>query len=300
MTALSPDEYAAQFEASLRVADASTSRTIQSVEGVIGISDLGYCQEQTRRTITKAPRTDSPKSLAAMIGNWVDYGVKAAREATSDVLLNVPLIVKLPNGAEIPGTADEIDPDEPAVCDVKTKHSLAAIRRGHATQQNRWQKHLYGAAAIQAGIVKEDGLVVRNVWLDRSGRDHKPHVEQEPFSWDVVGEASAWLDDVMQAVLNDSEALKEPPRNECRDWCVFYTACRGPEVELGPITNPRLAGAVDMYAQAAEDKRLAESIMDALGPDVENVSGRTEQAEIVSTQVNRKTGPTVSVTARLL
>lgn len=297
---MTPDEYAEEFTASLVIADASSDRTAQSMSGQVGVSDLGWCQEYVRRLIVQAPRTDSPFSMAAVVGNWADKGIKSARELVRpELLLDVPLTVTLPNGAKVPGTADEIDPDEPAVTDYKSKdkRGLAAIRRGTSTRTNRWQRHNYGAAAIQAGLVPEQGLVVRNVWMDRSGREKKPHVEQEPFSWDVVAEASAWLDEVLDAVKHGETARKEPPRHECRDYCPFYTACRRDEVEVGPITNPRLVEAVNLYGEASDQAKDAKAVMDALRDEVEGLTGRTDRYELVSTKVNKGRGH-MSVTAR--
>lgn len=297
---MTPEERAGEFMASLQVADAIRPRSIQSHEGVIGGSDIGWCAEQLRLKIVQAPRSNSPDSFAAMAGTWMHAGAFEYREEVRPELLHEQrLVAELPNGAKVPVTVDEIDPDEPSVGDLKTKDRLADIRKGRSTTQQRWQRHLSGLAAIQAGLVPEQGLIVWNLWLDRSGHDKKPFVEQELFSRAVIAEITSYLDDVLYAVRNNEEAAKEQPRHKCAQWCEFYTLCRGDEIESGPISNPILAELVDMYAQASEDRRTAEEVMDALRADVENVTGRTSKSQITSTRVNKGKGYT-SITAKLL
>jgi hypothetical protein len=78
---VTPDDYAADFTSSLRVADATTARSLQSASGQVGISDLGFCQEYVRRLVTRSPRTDAPAGLSARVGNYVDEGIKRDRAA---------------------------------------------------------------------------------------------------------------------------------------------------------------------------------------------------------------------------
>lgn len=220
MTVLSADDYAAITSMDLHALDLTHPRTRQALSGQVGISDLGKCQEQTRLLIGQQQPTDSPSTWAAQVGTALHDKWAAARAAGNPRLMhNVKVELTLPNGLVVPGTADEVDPDEPSVTDAKTKNGLAVVRRQGADRQQRWQRHGYYGALVQAGILPAEGIV-RNVFLDRSGKDDRPHVEQEPYDPTVLDEMAAWLDEVVDAHKAGHEALKEKPRTFCRSYCL--------------------------------------------------------------------------------
>lgn len=290
MTALSADEYAAVFQMDLHAADARSARTRQTASGQVGISDLGRCQEHTRRIIAQLPATDAPATAAAFMGHAAHDKIEAARHAANPQLqFNRRVTLTLPNGAEVPGTIDECDPDEPSVTDWKSKDGLADIIKEGSTRQQRWQRHGYYAALVQAGEVPVEG-VVRNVYIDRSGQDERVHVEQEPYDPSVLVEMSEWLDDVFSAHIHGQEALKEKPRTWCRRFCQFYSACRLGEVEEADLTNDPLASAVDRYAAAVADAKEAEQRKAELRPLVLGVTGFTAKSRIQSTKTNKGAG----------
>ena len=53
-----------------------------------------------------------------------------------------------------------------------------------------------------------------------------PHVDVQPFSWDVVREAAEWLEDAIYAVRHHEEASKDPGIEFCSGWCGYYLSCR--------------------------------------------------------------------------
>lgn len=291
MSALSAEDYAATFSADLAAADRSAPRSLLSASGQVGISDLGGCSEKVRRMIAKTPATDSPSGRAAMIGNALDRMFKTARQkANPHLLFDVPVQLTLPNGAVVPGTVDEVDPDEPSATDYKSKDGLADVRKAGPDLQNRFQVHNYYAALIQAGTVPEGG-VVRLIYFDRSGSDPNDVVFQEPFSWAVVKQSSDWLEAVIEAHKAGDEASKDRPRPFCRRFCEFFSTCRGPELAAGTISIPRIAQMVNLYAEADEMQKQGTAIKAALRDDLAGVTGRTDKAELVSTSVNGKGGP---------
>lgn len=292
---MNPQEYAVAYRTDLDLFDMLSDRSRHSDEGGIGASNFG-CREEMRRILTRSPRTDSPDKMAALIGSYVDAGVKAARKAANpNLIIDAELHVTLyptvagKDGFTFPVHPDEVDPDEPSVTDGKTKNGLAAIRRGLADDQYRFQRHLQGLAAIQAGIVPEAGLVVRNVFLDRSGKDPEVHVEQEPFSRDVIAEATEWLNDVLYAAKYGEEAPKDRHREWCADYCPFATACRGGEITVEEITDPRLAAMVDAVGEAKQrqkaDKELIETLLRGDVP-LAGLTGKTDRFRIVSKWIN--------------
>jgi hypothetical protein len=168
-----------------------------------------------------------------------------------------------------------------------TKGGLSAARRMWAgEQQPRFQRHLVYEGLRQQGVVPAEG-VVRNYVVDRSGKEAAPFVYQEPFDPGVVAEASAWLDDALQAVKDDTEAPKDRPRPWCRSFCEFYTACRAHEVPSEAITSPRLAELVDAYGDAKAQARAGTDLAEALRDDLTGLTGHTARYSITSTWINK-------------
>lgn len=221
---------------------------------------------------------------------------KAAKVAISDqqrAKASQRTIVAVEPGPDVPTACIAVDsPNRTYLCGKamipthNTKDGLAAIRRGLADEQYRFQRHIQYLAAHQAGLVPADG-VVRNVFLDRSGSDPHPHVEQEPFSPQVIAEATDWLDDVLYAVKHDERASQDRPRVWCKDYCPFYTDCRGAEIEIEDITDPRLTAMVDELGAAVTRNRADQQLIKELKKaGLAGLTGRTERTVIVSKWIN--------------
>lgn len=287
---LSAEEFAAGFMWDLEAHDSASPRSQQSQRGEIGASDIGFCREQVRRRLAHLIPTDAPNKWSALLGNYVDAGTKAARRASGRPNLHhdLRLQVTLPSGVTFPCSLDELDTDEPSYTDVKTKDGLALIRRTTAGDQPRMQRHVCYLAALQNGLVPEEGIV-RNIFLDRSGADRHPHVEQEPFSMDVIHEADAWLSDAVYAAEHGEEAMKDAPRPVCEQFCEFYTACRGRE----PVQEEFLAGhraRVLAEMVAAKTRRdEAAAVYDQARGELKGVTGRSTVHWVRSTVMNNKT-----------
>lgn len=283
---MTPEDYAVGFVIDLTLADQVTPRAAQDDNGVLGASSFG-CREQMRRILVKAPKTDSPKMMPALLGSYVDAGLKAARGAANPkLLLAEELPLDLANGHRILVHPDEVDQDEPSVTDYKAPGSLAAIKRGFADERYRRQRHLQYAAAFQNGLVPPQGIT-RNLFVDRSGKDETPHVEQEPFDPAVVTEATDFLSDVLYAVDNDETAQKDTPRHVCKDYCAWFTACRGAEIETPQILDPILVERLTAFFEAKQRKDEAEALMkDLRGMGLEGLTGQSSTHRIVSTAIN--------------
>lgn len=285
---MTPEDYAVGYRIDLDMHDLLSDRTRHGEEGGIGASNFG-CREEMRRILTRSPRTDTPSKHAAIIGSYIDAGVKQARKAANPrLVIDAELIVTMPNGFAFPVHPDEIDPDEPSVTDLKTKAGLEAIRRGLADPQYRFQRHIQYFAARQNGLVPEQGIA-RNVFVDRSGKDPEIHVEQEPFSMQIINEATEWLDDVLYAIKHNEEASKDRPRIFCESWCPFYTSCREGEIEVEQITDPTLAAMVDTLGDVKQrsktDAQLIEELLRGDKP-LAGLTGYTERFRIVSKWIN--------------
>jgi hypothetical protein len=290
MTTMDADEFAGHFAFDLNAFELLSPRSMQQDAGTIGVSDLHTCREKVRRHIVGAPTTDVPDKTAAIIGTYIHAGVLEARKASRPHLLHeVELHITLPNGFKLLGHADEIDPEEPAVTDLKTKAGLDLVRRAGATEQMRAQRHVYYLGALQAGLVSHDKGVVRNVFIDRSGSDPHPHVEQEPFDMNVVYAAQEWLSDAQYAADHGEEASKDWPRPMCENYCPFYTSCRGGE----DIAEDWLTGhRAEVLAEAVAAKQRrdeAAAVLEQARAELIGVTGRSDTHWCRTTTVNAKT-----------
>lgn len=287
---LDADDFGSLFSWDLNAYELLSPRSIQQDAGTIGVSDLFTCREKVRRHLVGAATTDVPDKTAAIIGTYIHTGALAARKAARPHLLHeVELKITLPNGFKLLGHADEIDPTEPSVTDLKTKSGLDLIRRAGANEQMRAQRHVYYLGALQAGLIASDKGVVRNVFIDRSGSDPHPHVEQEPFSMDVVYAAQEWLSDAQYAAEHNEEAIKDWPRTMCENWCPFFTSCRGSEdIAEDYLTGHRAL----LLAEAAEAKARrdeAEAVLAQARADLIGTTGRSDTHWCRTTTVNAKT-----------
>lgn len=280
---IDPADYAAAWLGDIHVAEMTRDRTAQSHHRILGVSDIGHCRSYAARFLNGDPFTDSPSMAQAMRGTWMHAGVLPAIAAGRDgALVEQELTVTLSNGFEVVGHADLIEPDEPSVTDLKSVDgSLPAVRRNGANQQQKSQRHLYGAGAVQGGHVKADGLVVRNVWMDIADIDAQPHVEQEPYDPTWLDHAATWIDEVAYTV--DQGQVDEAPRDKdvffCRAFCPFATACRGPEATAVDevIDSDELAVAAALHREGLSLEKEGKALKKAAS----EVLGRVQDAKVI-------------------
>ena len=260
---LSADDYAASYAASLNAYAAMRPRSLQ---GGLGVSDLGYCSAKALHKVNGVEPTDAPIARSALMGTSAHATFAAARKAFKpSLMIELGLEITLPSGIVIRGSADEVDPDEPSVTDAKTvadEAALLALRKTGSTEQQRYQRHLYYFGAHQAGLVPLEGTV-RNVWVDRAGQAEWCYVEQEPFDINVVHAADRWLEDVLYAAKHGEEAPRDKHFDHCRTYCQFFTHCRGHQTHGDfLITDPEMVSAAQMVFQGRADKKEASGLED--------------------------------------
>jgi hypothetical protein len=245
----------------------------------LGVSDIGYCREYARRTITGQERdTEQTDYLAAFIGTAVGDRVEDlfVDRWPGEWIKQAEVVVTL----EVSGYTLSIvgHPDlysRSALIDFKTMDGLATVRSGGATDQQRFQLSLYAKALIAEGEMDEDA-VLSLIYIDRSGVEKQPHVISWRYDPDIIREAEEWLHDVIYAVENEEEASRDKPRSWCEAVCEFAPSCRGTDTDVeGLIEDPIVLNAVDVYRdaierekQAGKDKKSAQSVL-------EHVNGST-------------------------
>jgi hypothetical protein len=127
--------------------------------------------------------------------------------------------------------------------------------------------------------------------MDRSGRDKTVHVEQEPYSEDVIAEADQWLADVEYAVRNSEDASRDQPTSWCKACCPFFTACRGGETVAGEvITDPDIIETAKVYRTAKDQAAIYSDIAEDARRELDDVEGKAGDLLIRWTSVNSKNG----------
>jgi hypothetical protein len=283
---------AAGFYKAVHDWDSSRSRSLQSAEGKIGVSDLGHCSELVRRKMggESEEATDAWAAiLGTVAGDAIETAIKEAadRGDMPEVIIQssfvVPLHVETAGRQfefDIPAHADAIFPTLGLVIDNKGTNGLEKARRyGFDSVQKRFQRHLYGWGAYKAGLFGDmtvDDIKVGNMWHDRSAVSKEFYCRTEPFSLDVVHEAEEWLGNVVYAYLNNEEAAKEPSREFCADYCGFFDTCRALDTDAeGLISDPEVLQAVEMRLEAREHDNIAKRLKAESEALLKGVSGST-------------------------
>jgi hypothetical protein len=266
----------------------------QTAEYRVGISDLGFCSERTRRMLAHLDPEDSDV-LAAFLGTAIgDHVEKAIYKRWPHAIIQPDITVTLEGqGATyvVPGHPDVVLP-EGLLLDVKTTRGLEVVRRRGPSQQQQFQRHCYAKGAWRAGLfaphLELREIQVGNVWLDRAGDDKSVHVQIEPYDDLMVDAATEWLDEVVYNWQHDQVARKEPPAEMCRAVCGFYETCRKHDTDVqGLLTDETVLVSVDMYEEGKALIREGRRLQDqAKGNFPEGLQGSTGKLMVRGVWIN--------------
>jgi hypothetical protein len=285
-----------ELYAAVQKASNFSDRSLQSKNYQVGVSDLGFCSEYTKRMLKNEPQEYETDALAAFIGTAVGDHVETAvmKHLWPDAICQSSVTVELIGDSgrvyNLGGHPDILLP-EGKVFDVKTVNGLDTTRRIGPRTSQQFQRHCYAKGAHAAGHfnpdVKLEDVQVANIWIDRSGVDHEFHIQMESYSEQVVQEAAEWLDDVVYAYLHDEEARKEPSREFCEKWCGYYPTCRALDTDVeGLLTDPEVLMAVQLQQEANELERRAKRLKAQAKGTLVGVQGSTGEFAIRWVHVN--------------
>jgi hypothetical protein len=240
----------------------SSNRSMQSAAGIIGPSDLGFCQQKAVLMTLGVEQSDSKSIAAAQIGTAIHtYAGEALRQFFPDWIIDTQRVTAtFPSEAEVSGTPDIIAPDLNAVLDIKTVDGFEWVKREGTSRNHQWQRHTYALGAIQEGLLDGSKTVyVGNVYIDRSGKEPEPYFTFQEFDWTIIDEIDDWIGSVQYAVMHKEEGLREIPAPVCERICEFFTVCRGglPVHEGGDVLdNPEQIAAVKMFVEGREMEKI--------------------------------------------
>lgn len=279
--------------------DAKRPRSIQSREGLLGPSDMGFCANKAALTTKGVPDSDSkstwPAMLGTAIGEWCEAGMK---EAFPDWIVGTVDQVRVehtfPCGAVVGGTPDLIMPSWNAIYDDKTKDGFEWVKREPWSRNHLWQVSTYVLGAIDAGILDPTKPITMGlVFWDRSGEIEQPYVVSRLFDPSVEDEIDYWITEVIDAVKHGTDAEREIPAPLCERICEKFTACRGqlPDADGDLIVDPELIGAMKMYLEGQEMTKEAKRLTSQAKTMLDGVSGIGEGIQVRWTRVNGSTVP---------
>lgn len=275
-----------------------SDRSMQGRRFEVGISDLGFCSERTRRMLTQDDPDDTDV-LAAFIGTAVGREVEDAYKAhRPTVLLQADVTCELRGDQgtyNISGHPDIIDPTG-VVIDGKTTRGLEVVRRTGPSRQQQFQRHCYAKGAFDEGWFNDDvrleDVRVANIWMDRAADDKGLHCQMENYNPEVVAEAADWLDEVVYAYLQGTEARKEPPREMCAKTCGFFDTCRLYDTDSeGLLTDNDVLTAVRMYREGVDLEKQGRRLKDQAKPVLTDISGVTTEWMVRWVWVNETVVP---------
>ena len=279
------------YEAMMRNSRHSV-RGQQSADFRVGISDLGYCSERTRRMLDHQEPEDTDL-LAAFIGTAIGAQVEEAlAQAWPDAIIQSEVVVPLHGDGgtyNVWGHPDVLRPNG-LVLDGKTDRGLNVVRRTGPNQQQQFQRHCYAKGAWLGGFfpgVALEDVMVGNVWVDRAADEKELHVHLEPYDERVVEAATLWLDDVIYAFLHKQDARKEPAREVCEATCGFYGDCRALDTDVtGLLSDEVVLTAVDMYQDGAALEREGKRLKDQAKAHLNGIQGSTGDFTVRWVHVN--------------
>lgn len=248
--------------ASLKAYGESSDRSLQSAAGIIGPSDLGFCQQKAVLMTRGVEQTDSKSIAAAQIGTAIHaYAGEAFRAMFPGWTIdNRRVTATFPSEATVSGTPDVIAPDYNAIVDVKTVDGFEWVKREGTSRNHNWQRHTYCLGAMQEGLL--DGskpMYVANLYIDRSGKEPEPYFAWQEFDWTIIDQIDDWIGSVMYAVMNKEDGLREIPAPVCEKICEFFSVCRGglPVDEGGDlIEDADRVAAVKMFVEGRDMEKL--------------------------------------------
>lgn len=296
----SGEDIAKRMYEALQAESNYSARSLQAKDFQVGVSDLGFCPERTRRMLDQQVPEDTDM-LTAWIGTELGRGIeRVAQRVWPDAILQSEVSVTLcgPDSGRfynLTGHPDIVLPADGIVLDGKTDYGLSTVERSGPTMQQQFQRHLYGLGAWEAGMFGDlpiEEVRVGNVWLDRAGIDKRMHCNLETLSTDVIEHAAAWLDNVVYAYLQGEEAEKAPPRDMCAVVCGFYPVCRAYDTDVqGLLDQPEVLDAVTLYREGADLERRGKRLKDEAKQHLVGVQGSTGEFTVRWTHVNETVVP---------
>lgn len=257
----------------------SSARSLQSAAGIIGPSDLGFCQMKAVLMTRGVEQTDSKSIAAAQIGTAIHtYAGEALKAMFPEWIIDERRVTAtFPSGAEVSGTPDIIAPEWNGIIDIKTVDGFEWVKREGTSRNHKWQRTTYALGAMQEGLLDPSKpMFVGNLYIDRSGKESEPYFTFEEFDYTVIDEIDDWIASVQYAVMHKEDGLREIPSPVCEKICEFFTVCRGslPVNDGGDVLdNEEQIAAVRMFVEGRDMEKMGSQMKKEAGARLADTNG---------------------------
>jgi len=293
------------IQTTLNKYDNQSPRSQQSLDGILGPSDIGFCRQKAVLVTRQVPPTDKTNKWPAMVGtaihNYVEFALaKAFPNWLFGSIDHTKVTATLPSGAAITGHPDIVIPEYNLVIDIKTVDGFEWVRRNGTSDSHKYQRHLYALGLIQGGIFSStDPVYVGNLYFDRSGKQQEPILHIDRFDPELSYEIDNWVQDVIYAVKNGEDSARDVAPAVCERICEFYTACRGnlPVSDGGDLIEDGLTlSAIDMYVEGRELEKQGQQMKKEASYALGGINGigngyQVRWTTVASTTVESHTRP---------
>lgn len=265
--------------AAIKAYGQASARSIQSAQGIIGPSDLGFCRQKAALMTRGVEQSDSKSIAAAQVGTAVHtYVGGALRQFFPNWIVDDRKVkATFPSGVEVSGTPDIIAPDWNALIDTKTVDGFSWVRREGTSLNHRYQRHTYALGAIQEGLLDDSKpVLVGNLYIDRSGKEPEPLLIIEEFDPTLTDEIDSWIQDVIYAVKQNEDASRDIPAAVCEKICEYFTVCRGGlETHEGGVVieDHDTRAAIRMYVEGRDMAKEGEALKRAASNMLVGING---------------------------
>ena len=274
--------------------NSTDDRTLQSREGRLGPSDIGFCRNKAVLVTRQVKPTDEKSMWAANVGTAIHNYVEAAlKKSHPDWLMGsidkTVVEAELPSGVRIGGHPDILIPEYNMVIDIKTVDGFGWTKKNGPSLSHRYQRHLYAMGAMQQDILQPEGLMVGNLYFDRSGKEKVPLLFIEPYEDHLTFEIDNWIGDVIYAVENGEDSARDVAAPQCAQICEFFTICRGgtlPSNESQLIEGPDQIKAIDMHVEALRLEKEAKELKGAAREILDGINGTDGRYQVRWVTVN--------------
>lgn len=270
----------------------NSARSKQSVERILGPSDLGGCRAYLTHMLMNSPReARSVPPWAAFIGTWVGEGLEQAYVAAHPrSAKQVHIEVDLPSGRHTSGTADVVDEEIDGVLDFKSLDGNESMVDGEPPFKNLAQIMTYLLGCIQQGILTENATW-HLMYVDRSGGEPVPAEIWGHLDMSVIEEMEERISQAEYAAKFGEEPQRDTPIAICESFCEFFKVCRADAQPQGLILEPAVVKAADRYLEGAALVKRGNRLRDEAKDVLKGAEGSTGKALVQWTRINASDVP---------
>lgn len=252
----------------VRAWDASRPRSQQAE---VGWSEVGGCRAHMGFRLEGAWASDETDNWGAIRGTALHTLMEEVLAPVAGMFTEITTSYR-----GIPGHAD-LMVESTRVTDWKTKSLASSLiwrEDPAAFRQARIQVQGYAAGLVDDGKLPGN-CRVRIVVIPVDGTFADWWAWEEPFDRSLADEGADRLESVKRSIAAGERLPKDMHYAWCRDWCEFFSMCRGSDDPAAPsdITDPETVAAIAAYGKATEEMGRLKKARGKIAPLIRGMRG---------------------------